>query len=49
MGFSSLKVRDFSQVVRYMKCYDLEHVAKHCSGEERCGRCGATDHKELDC
>jgi len=49
MGFTSLKVRDFMQVARCAKCHDLGHVAKHCSGEERCGRCGATDHKNADC
>jgi len=27
MGFTSLKVRDFMQVVRCMKCHDLGHVA----------------------
>jgi len=48
MGFSSLKVRDFLQVARCMKCHDLGHVAKHCSGEERCGKCSATD-KKVDC
>ncbi|KAH0944561.1 hypothetical protein HN011_011577 [Eciton burchellii] len=49
MGFSSLKVRDFLQVARCLKYHDLGHVAKHCSAEERCGRCGATDHKKSDC
>jgi hypothetical protein len=49
MGFSSLKVRDFLQVARCMKCHDLGYVVKHCSGEERCGRYGATDHKKTDC
>ncbi|KAH0944402.1 hypothetical protein HN011_012227 [Eciton burchellii] len=49
MGFSSLKVRDFLQVARCLKCHDLGHVAKQCSGEERYGRCGATDHKKSAC
>jgi hypothetical protein len=49
MGFSSLKVRDFLQVARCLKCHDLGHVAKHCSGQKCCRRCDATDHKKPDC
>jgi len=47
--FFSLKVRDILQMARCLKCHDLGHVVKHCSNEERCGRCGATDHKKPDC
>jgi len=36
MEFSSLKVRDFLQMAKCLKYHDLGHVAKHCSGEERC-------------
>jgi len=31
MGFSSFKVKDFLQLAKYLKSYDLEYVAKHCS------------------
>ena len=27
-------------------CYQYGHIARHCKAEPRCGRCGATAHKE---
>ncbi|KAH0950375.1 hypothetical protein HN011_009113 [Eciton burchellii] len=48
MGFSSLKVR-LPASCKVSEMPHLRYVAKHCFDEERCGRCGASDHIKTDC
>jgi hypothetical protein len=48
MGFFSLKVRDFLQVARCLKCHDLHYMAKYYSNEECCGRYHKLYHKNSD-
>lgn len=50
LGFCSYKVKDHTVPVRFMKCCEFGHIAKNCSRlEEKCKKCGSTDHEKKDC
>jgi hypothetical protein len=36
-------------IVQCYKCYAFGHTASHCKGQQRCGKCGDTEHETISC